>query len=147
MTCGGCRSEDNAPEYYCRGTSRYLYFRCESDSSNLIWNVNPVFQERIILGFLNEKGQIISKEHVTVVVDTIDEDLGKIISYLWLDLGLLVEDVAVTCSHGQTIRKELKQLGTYLILRRVFQMHITYQITQIESKMNNACMTMPKPEG
>ena len=114
VTCTGCYSEENAPEFFCHGVSRYLYFRCETKTnSTLIWNVSPLLQEPVILGPLSPVDNIIRREGITVLVDTVDFAEGRrhIISYLWLDLGSLNSDVNVSCSNGRLQTKALKLLG------------------------------------
>ena len=118
LTCGGCESEENAPGYYCHGISRYLSFRCESDSSTLIWNVSPLLEEPVVLGALSTEGNVIRRDGATIIIDTLDfsEDRRQIISYLWLDLGLLDSDVTVSCSSGHPSTWTMKLLGSYTIL-------------------------------
>ena len=123
LTCGGCQSGENSPEYFCRGISHYLYFRCEgSGSSSLIWTVSSQNQdEQVILGFHNSEESTIRRGNITVYIDTVDFTNGRsqIISYLWLDLGLLASNVTVSCSNGITRTKSLKQLGTLLCIHLV----------------------------
>lgn len=120
LTCGGCKSEESAPEYYCSGADRFLYFRCKTmfDSSTLTWDVSPLLNKPVALGGLSRPDNIIRHEGITVVVDTVDftEGHNQIISYLWLDLGLLNSDVTVSCSNGSSeIMKTLKRLGRVLL--------------------------------
>ena len=116
FTCGGCWSEEDSPEYFCGGISRYLYFRCEgSASSSLIWTFSSEDQdELVVLGLRSSEENTIQRGNITVYVDTIDFASGhsQIISYLWLDLGLLGSDVNVSCTNSITKIKTLKQLGT-----------------------------------
>ena len=118
FTCSGCQSEEDSAEYYCSGEHRYLYFRCEgSGSSSLTWTVSSQDQEeRVVLGSQSSEENTIRRGDITVYVDTVDFTNGRsqIISYLWLDLGLLDSDVTVSCTNGITSMKTLKQLGTFI---------------------------------
>ena len=115
FTCVGCQSGENFPEYYCSGVPRYLYFRCEGGgSSTLTWTVSSQDQEeRVVLGSLNAEENTIQRGNITIYVDTVDFTNGRsqIISYLWLNLGLLVSDVTVSCEGRFIYTKILKQLG------------------------------------
>ena len=115
FTCGGCQSEENAPEFYCRGISWYLYFRCEgNDSSSLVWDIPSVLETPVTLGALTPEDNIIPRGDITVAVDTVDftEDRRQIVSYLWLDIGMLESDVSASCmSNGDLRMKSLKLLG------------------------------------
>ena len=121
FTCGGCKSEEGSPEYFCSGEHRHLYFQCGgSGSSSLIWTVSSQDQkEQVILGFHNSEESTIRRGNITVYVDTVDFTNGRsqIMSYLWLNLGLLGSDVTVSCSNGITSTKSLKQLGTLLCIQ------------------------------
>ena len=118
--CGGCQSEENIPEFYCRGINRYLYFRCEgSDSSSLIWDIPSVLETPVTLGALTQEDNIIPRGDITVAVDTVDftGDRRQIVSYLWLDIGMLESDVNVSCrSNGDLRMKNLKLLGMINII-------------------------------
>ena len=117
LTCGGCQSGEDSPEYFCSGEHHYLYFRCEgSGSSELTWNVSSQDQdELVVLGSLNQEENTIRRGDITVYVDTVDftDDRSQIISFLWLNLGLLDSDMIVSCGSGITNTKTLKQLGIY----------------------------------
>ena len=119
FTCGGCLSGENSTEYFCSGVVRYLYFRCErSGSSTLTWNVSSQGHDELIrLGSESLEENTIQRGPITVYVDTVDFTPGRsqIVSYLWLNLGLLDSDMTVSCGNGITKMKTLKQLGTLLL--------------------------------
>ena len=116
FTCGGCQSTEDSTEYFCSRENRYLYFRCEgTGSSALFWNIISQDQEEVVaLGSLNQEENTIRRGDITVYIDTVDFTNGRsiIISYLWLNLGLLDSNVTVSCSNGITKRRTLKKLGT-----------------------------------
>ena len=119
LKCGGCQSGEHSTEYFCTGVPRYLYFRCEgSGSSSLTWNVSSQEQDEIVvLGSQSSEENTIRHGDTTVYVDTVDFTNGRsqIISYLWLNLGLLDSDVTVSCRNSITRMKTLKQLGEMLL--------------------------------
>ena len=116
FTCGGCQSGENSPEYICSGEHRYIYFRCEGNgSSSFTWSVSSQGHDELVaLGPFSPEENTIRRGDITVYVDTVDFTNGRsiIISYLWLDLGLLDSDVTVSCTNGNTRMKNLKLLGT-----------------------------------
>ena len=120
MTCEGCKSLQNAPEYYCSHDSRYLFFRCESDSTSLIWRVSsPLFEESVDLSALSSVENIIRHQWFSVVLDAVYfNDYGEIlmISYLWFNLGFLGSNLTVSCSDEHPMIRTLKLLGKYLKL-------------------------------
>lgn len=115
--CGGCQSDINTTEYFCSGSNQYIYFRCESNSFQLIWDVFPLFQTPVILGATSDAENIIRRDSVDILVDTVDLVSPRIISHLWLNLRELNSDVNVSCSNGQPKWKTLKLLGMILVIK------------------------------
>jgi hypothetical protein len=109
LTCSGCRSNASATEYFCHGSDRYLFFRCESKSIQLSWDVSPLFEDNVILGPLNV-GNIIHSKGIDIFVDFTDPEKVRIVSYLLLNLGALTSDVNVSCNNGQFRNKTMKML-------------------------------------
>ena len=114
LTCAGCRSNPSATEYFCRDIDRYILFRCESQSLQLIWNVSPLFEEPVRLGPTSEVDNIIHRNGIDIIVDTVDfTDLYniRIISNLYLNLRKLTSDVTVSCDNEDTQSKTFKMIG------------------------------------
>ena len=103
LTCGGCESNANNTEYYCMGTERHIYFRCESSTGQLIWNVSPLFQTPIVLNAFSSANNIIRRDGVSVVVDTVDfsqSGESQIISYLWINVQEMGSEMNVSCAYA-----------------------------------------------
>jgi hypothetical protein len=113
LTCGGCISDDINNEYYCRGAERYIYFRCESNRTQLEWDVSPLFGTKVVLSGLNEEDNIIRRGGASIFVDTIEITSTKslIISYLWLNLGEMDSELNVTCINTGVFYWVLKPSG------------------------------------
>ncbi|CAI8006020.1 hypothetical protein GBAR_LOCUS4528, partial [Geodia barretti] len=113
LTCGGCISDDINNEYYCREAERYIYFRCESNLTQLEWSVSPLFGTNVILNALDEEDNIIRRGGVSIFVDTIDITSSKsqIISYLWLNLEEMDSEIRVTCINDGVFYWVLKPSG------------------------------------
>ena len=114
LTCVGCRFSLSTIEYFCPRIDRYILFRCESQSAQQVWNVSPLFEEPIGLGSTNEVDNIIHRNGVNIIVETLDFTDPRnirIISNLFLNLGELTPDVTVSCYNGDTQSKTFNMIG------------------------------------
>jgi hypothetical protein len=115
LTCAGCRFNLSTTEYFCPGIDRYILFRCESLSIQQIWNVSPLFDELVTLGPTSKADNIIHRNGVNIVVDTVDiadAQNVRIISNLLLNLGELTSNVTVSCDNRGTQSKTFKTLDS-----------------------------------
>ena len=114
LTCTGCRSNPSATEYFCPGIDRYILFRCESRSTLLEWNVSPLFEETVTFGPTSKVDNIIHRNGIDIIVDTVDISDSRnirLISNLLLNLGALTSDVTVSCYNGSAQNKTFNMIG------------------------------------
>lgn len=118
LTCDGCEPNDKRIDYYCKGTERYIHFRCKSDTDQLIWNVSPLLSETVVLSGLSAEDNIIRRPGgVNVFVDQVNNDgsIIEIISYLWFNLETMTSELTVSCDNGDFQEWTLKPLGMCII--------------------------------
>ena len=106
-------SGDIDNEIYCKGTERYVYFRCENDEPQLTWNISPLFEMPVQLSTLNAADNIIRLDGVSIFVDSVSQDPIQIISYLWLNLGQMDSVLNVSCNNEDLSYRVFKPSGTY----------------------------------
>ena len=69
----------------------------------------------MVLGAQSPMDNVIHRGNISIVVDTVDfsQGQGRIISYLYMDFGLLNFDVNVSCRDEHLQMKMFKLLGKF----------------------------------
>ena len=114
MLCTGCISDLGKEEYYCRGTTQLLYFRCEiNDDIQLTWNISELKFERH-LNSLSDPDNVIREGSVIIAVEKLNttEGKGNFISHLWIDFQKVQHPaLTVRCRGSKNDMQEKKLIA------------------------------------